>query len=312
MTKPTDSPKRFLNFPLVMLARTITDTEAALGAIALFAIAEYANHCQPDAEDALVQAMYCRSQRPGEALSRDVENLLARGDVDDLTEAIPEHFIGGGDTDSFVDNVRESIDMDGIELSPHEADALRRWCGLRRSAKYFNRTISDYDGIQRTHTREWKACRKHEAAHGALVWCSVPADYAFEVIDNPTSTALPMFRAVAACRSLIGRHSYTGTTKSMIRCRMIGAKSERAANELCEAHEEIGEEYSRLLRRRQFDNLLTDAAARGFITKVGMARRIYLSTQAQTPKELAAMVDAAKHRYRYREAERAAREALRQ
>ena len=121
---------------------------------------------------------------------------------------------------------------------------------------------------------------------------------------------LPVFRAVAALRSIIGRHRFTGTTKAMISARMIGAKSKAVADHLCDKGDAIQEEFERLQRRRQFDNLLTDVACRGFVVKVGMARRIYLSTEAESPAHLAEMVNKSKRRHAYLQQERAAREAM--
>jgi len=292
-----------------MLADTITTPDAALSEIACFAIVEYAKHCRPDdPTEALIQAAYVKSQRPGELLPVAVERVMCREDIDELAATVPEYFGGTGDGSAFIDNATESINMDGITLDADEAESLLRWVSVCRSASYFNRVVNNHEGIERSHARTWKRCKKHASQFGPMVWCSVPADFAFEVIDGKKDLA--MFRAVAACRSIIGRHRYTGTTKAMIRCRMIGAKSQAAADALCKTSDTIRDEFDRLGRRRQFDNLLTDAACRGFITKVGMARRIYLSTTATSPDELAKMVVEAKRRRRYLEAEKQARRAM--
>lgn len=313
MTTPTDPNKRFLNFPLVLLAETITDPWNALERIACFAVTEYGNrNCQPEANDALIQAMYCESQRTNEPLPSDVEQVLRREDVDALVGAIPEHFGGGGDTSEFIDSVRESIGEYDIELNDDESDALTRWCKLRRAVDFFGRTICNADHIHRCHADALSRCEEHKKSFKPLVWCSVPAQYLWEIKDQERLKDLPILRAVAALRSIIGKHHFTGTTKAMIYARMIGAKSEAAANHLCSRSDSIRTEYKRLQRRRQFDNLLTDVACRGFVVKIGMARRIYLSTDAESPKHLAEMVKESKRRRAYRAEERAARESIRQ
>ncbi|MFC1452604.1 hypothetical protein ACFLSJ_04580 [Verrucomicrobiota bacterium] len=309
MNYTRDSTKRFLNFPLVMLSKTITAPDATLSDIGAFCLLEYAVYCEPKAADALVQACYVASRRPGETLPPDVERILCRQDVDDITGALPECF-ADDDGGKFVENVGDLIETDHIELDTDEREALTRWCGLRRAAAFFGRSVLDVVELRRQHKRVQRICHEHEREFPPLCWCSVPADFAFEAEESRRD--LDIFRCVAACRSLIGRHRFTGTTKAMIRCRMIGAKSGKAAEALC-GNDHIRAEYERLGRRRQFDNVLTDVACRGFLSKVGMDRRIYMSTEAQSPQDLVGMVGMfkkAKRRREYRKKERAARASM--
>jgi hypothetical protein len=297
MMKSTTPDKRFLNFPLIMLTKTITEPEKGLHEIICYAIGNYAEKCRPDdPAEALVQAMYVASQRPSEHLPDAVRDILAREDVDSVVEALPENFVGAdGSGADFIAGCHEMIEDADIQLDSHEAENLIGWLSWRRAAEYFNRTINNYSGCQNQHDQAAVEIAEHEAQFPPLVWCSVPADYAFEVMEH--GRGLDLFRCVAACRSIIGRHRFTGTTKTMIRYRMIGAKSKAAASELLQV-EAIRKEYDRLSTRYQFDKTLDsiDRERRGFITKIGVARRIWLSTKARSHKELAGWINEHRHR----------------
>ena len=83
MKPRSNTTKRFLNFPLMMLADTITEPFDGLHTIAAFAIAEYGNRFEVTPDDALVQAMYVHSQRPDEFLPLEVACILSRDDIAD-------------------------------------------------------------------------------------------------------------------------------------------------------------------------------------------------------------------------------------
>lgn len=99
-----------------------------------------------------------------------------------------------------------------------------------------------------------------------------------------------LFRCVVVVRSLVGSKDFTGTTKDMIRARMIGGKSPSVADALASKSEPLRDELDALGSRKRFDRILTEGAVRKFYGKSGAGRRVYLSITAKDPADLSAMV----------------------
>jgi len=292
-----------------MLAETIADPKRGLTAIACFAFAEYAKHCERDFESAFAQTAYlARSQNA--VLPKAVRAFLARRDVAELVEAISQEAWGPGAGDypaGAADMVRDYPP----ETTDRERQAVVSFVALRDAAHFFGRKITDYDAVMQSAARSRQAVSEHESRHGKDATASVPADYFFEVLDNkPTLDDMRILRVVAAVRSLVGAKSVCGSTKAMIAARMIGAKSPVVAADMAAKSPAIAAELAALSSRKRFDRIFTTAAARGFFGKCGMGRRVYLSIEHKDPVALASCVKTRFDRLtEYKERERTARAA---
>ena len=302
-----EKQRRFVNYPISMLAETIADPKRGLTAIACFAFAEYAKHCERDFESAFAQMAYlARSQNA--VLPKAVRAFLARRDVAELAEEIDEEAWGAGDYPAgAADMVRDYPP----ETTDRERQAVVSFVALRDAAHFFGRKITDYDAVMQSAARSRQAVSEHETRHGKDATASVPADYFFEVLDNrPTLDDMRILRVVAAARSLVGAKSVCGSTKAMIAARMVGAKSPVVAADMAARSPAIASELAALSSRKRFDRIFTTAATRGFFGKVGMGRRVYVSTEDKDPVALAGRVRTRFDRLtEYRERERAARAA---
>ena len=305
----SDKQSRFVNYPISMLAETIADPKRGLTAIACFAFAEYAKHCERDFESAFAQTAYlARSQNA--VLPKAVRAFLARRDVAELVEAISQEAWGPGAGDypaGAADMVRDYPP----ETTDRERQAVVSFVALRDAAHFFGRKITDYDAVTQSAARSRQAVSEHETRHGKDATASVPADYFFEVLDSqPTLDDMRILRVVAAVRSLVGAKSVCGSTKAMIAARMIGAKSPVVAADMAAKSPAIAAELAALSSRKRFDRIFTTAAARGFFGKCGMGRRVYLSIEHKDPVALASCVKTRFDRLtEYKERERTARAA---
>ncbi len=269
----TTTDKRYVNFPVKLLASTINDPARGLHNIASFALVEYAGHCPPeDTLAALVQLAYVATQRPSEHLPEDMAAIVEHHELDCVTDAWCN---ADGDGAAFVENARDILG--GVKLSARETSALANWYALSTAASYFNRRISDHQAIRKTHRRIRQELDKHEAEHGPLAWCSVPARFFYEVHDEGRDVNL--FRMVGAVRSIVGRHEVVGTTRHLIWARMLGAKTQAIAGRMAAEDEAIATERARGTRKR-FDLLMKKAIKRGFVAKKADPgfQRMYLST----------------------------------
>jgi len=106
-----DSDKKFLNFPLCLLAQTITDPRQGMNAISNTSISTFARHCRRAWQASLVQAAYVATRRrtSSEHVSAAVGAILARPDVSDWVESIEDSFFGGNEG-GFETRAIESLD----------------------------------------------------------------------------------------------------------------------------------------------------------------------------------------------------------
>lgn len=280
---------RFINFPLNMLSQTIAEPKRGLNAIADYAIATFSAHCARDFEKAFAQVAYVARSKKA-VLPEHVMALMARHEIRDLVEAIHENAWGAGDYPAGAADLLQDL-LPESAISEQERQAVISFVALRDAAAFFGRGVADYDGLALSAQRSRQTIEEHETAHGKTVYASVRADYFFELLDNePTLDDLRVFRTVAAVRSLVGKKAFTGVTKDMLRARMIGGKSPSVAASLAQGTPELKAELDALQSRKRIDRVLTLGAVRGFYGKVGLGRRVYVSTSAKDPDVLADMV----------------------
>jgi len=272
-----------------MLANTYTDPDNGMSDISQFAISEFARHCKRDYKDALVQAVYQAQRHPDRAFPSDVRTIMSRGDVADYAETAAGE--AWGDCSEFATGALEMLEDLEIELNEHEQAALVSWLAIRDAAHFFKRRILNFDAVQTRVKQSEKEINIHAREHGALVSASCPADYFFETLEKTTDPeVMRLFRCVVAVRSLVGSKDFTGTTKDMIRARMVGAKSPAVAEVIASNSEPVRDELDALSSRKRFDRILTEGAVRKFYGKFGAGRRVYLSLSVKDPAELSAMV----------------------
>jgi len=303
---------QFLNFPLGLIAGTITDPAGGLSVIASYAFAAYAERCGRDFPAAFSQTLYLATRGRKTIFPDVMRAFLERNDVRALAE-VTATLWAEGDAD-FASNAADAVKdalAGGLAITDRERQAVVSFVALRDAAHFFGRILTDYDAATQSVARSRQAVSEHESRHGKDATASVPADYFFEVLDNkPTLDDMRVFRCVAAARSLVGKKHFVGVTKDMLRARMIGGKSPSVAASLAQGAPELKAELDELQSRKRFDRLLTLAASRGFFGKFGKGRRIYLSTEDKDPVALAGRVRTRFDRLtEYRERERTARAA---
>ncbi|MBU0676921.1 MAG: hypothetical protein KJ626_02300 [Verrucomicrobia bacterium] len=285
----TNSDKRYINFPLFMLANTPANPQRGIQRIANYVLWKYARSCRRDPEAALIQLAYTVSRGDRTSLPMDVKDLLVRDDVVEFSEASSDAFI---EPDGFEVGMKEMLEADPIELDEYEQTALVDWLALRDAGSFFDRRINDYDSIALEGNCTQRELEAYAARTGPLAYASVPASYFFEVYDSTKDIeTMRLFRCVAAVRSLVGKKRFAGTVKDMLRARMMGAKSTGCLSSLDENCEALHAEYEELKSRYRFDRILREGAVRGFYVKLGLGRRVYLSLKAKDPNDLAAMLN---------------------
>jgi len=286
----SENPK-FLNFPLSLLAGTITDPASGLAAISSHVFVSFAENCTRDFEAAFVQLAYLATRNYKTLFPCTIKAFLERADVGEVVEGIEEAWTGDGDFIAGAEGLVHFALLHGLPVTDHEEQAVIKFVALRDAAAFFGRSILDFDLVTKKAATAQRSVSEHEAQHGKDALASVPRDFFFDVKDSgKTTDNMRLFRCVCAVRSLVGKKTFTGVTKDMLRSRMVGAKSPSAAHELARNNSILAEELDALGSRKRFDRILTLGAVRGFYGKIGVGRRIYLSTKIKDPVALMARV----------------------
>lgn len=325
----TKTDKRFLNFPLSMLSRTITDPKDGLNKILDYAIVDYSRHCRRTWKQAFAQIVYCRCRNKDVGFSAKVDKLLRRPDVKDFlggdTEGgsvVGDCFAAGGYNphDGAHSRMIEAIDDSGIEFNDAEQAAIVDCMAVIDAAHYLGFTVGSIDGINEGASKSRLDLEAFQREHGHDASASIPVEYFKDILnivrkpDNERNTAAEMrlFRMVAAVRSLIGEKTMTGTTKDMLRARCIGGKSPKVASAILKKSPELISESNELKSRWKFDKVLNEGSTRGFYTNVGMYCRIFLSTENNAAKKMVeAIVKAHTKKAVYANKQQAIRQAVR-
>jgi hypothetical protein len=183
------------------------------------------------------------------------------------------------------------LEETGTELTEHEKADLVAWDSLRHAAQFFGWVLCDPDGIHASAAAADSFVARHQSETGSLAQTSVAVNFFIETSKRATDPeAMRLFRMVCAVRSLVGKKRFTGTTKDMLRSRTVGGKSPSVASDLAETDPAIQAELDALQSRYRFDRTCREGAVRGFYTKLGAGRRIYLSLTASDPESLGKMV----------------------
>ena len=295
---------RYVNFPLVLLSTTYADAKAGLSMIAFYALATYARNRRRTPLDALVQLAYHLLRSPKNDLPKAVRKIAERPVVADVLTSMEGFF---GAPEGFVESAKAFLEDCRLGLSPADGEALVDWLALRDAASFHQCRITGYDLVIGTAQRAGRIVLAHEYDNGRDAPASLPSNYFLEVCNsNPTLEDMRLLRMVAAVRSLVGAKRFTGSTKDMIRARMLGGKSPAVARGLVERNPDLRAEHEAMQSRYRFDRIIDDGAVRGFYQKVGAGRRVYLSTAAKDPAELHRMIQkkpALRKAYRLRERE---------
>ena len=124
-------------------------------------------------------------------------------------------------------------------------------------------------------------------------YVSMKTDFLLEYSGKLHSESeIMLFTTFAGIKSIIGNSEYAGTTREMIICRMFGASNQQALAEVLK-DEYTKTVYDKYSKRYQFEKLLDELVARGFIqSKIGWNRRTYVSCKLDYTQLTNAIKDA--------------------
>lgn len=182
------------------------------------------------------------------------------------------------------------------------------------------RLVGDIPAILRSSYEMLKLVAKHETTYNKDPSVMLKTGLMFDYYKNEKSfNDLILFASYAAIRSIIGNKDFAGTTKKMIVCRMIGAKSDKVLNDFLKI-KELKVIHDKYMKRYWFDKLIAELLKRGFLQskmalKIGLKSRIYLSCKLdynELPSAIATHWKALKGNNKLKDLKDKEREAMRQ
>ncbi len=292
-------------------------------AIMSYCFSSLSERCITNHRTALAQAIYVQHREPNVIFPPDVNRIMWRDEIREFAKtAIGENW---GDGTEFVKNTAYDIELseDGfgvdaqgaydtdtkIKLSEDDKAALVTFDAWRRAADLLEIRILSYPAHYGLAKSAGAAIRAHEAEFGSLAFASVDAAYFRDCrkrADDPD--AMRLFRFVCAVRSLIGKKRIVGTTKDMLRARIIGAKNKDVASRMIGRDIDLLAGHEDMKSRKRFDRICDLGATRKFYGKFGKFPFINFSLELTTPAAIRDLLTAKKEkRTAYRRAEQAAR-----
>jgi len=139
------------------------------------------------------------------------------------------------------------------------------------------------------------------------IYTSVRKDMVSDAYQGLMSVDL--FRLNASIKSIIGRRNFNATTKNVIVMRMIGAKSNAVLQEMLR-EEAVRLEYNNLMVRYRFDKLIDKWLYAGFGSKIGVKRKLFVSTKYSTDELRDAIITRITKRVDVKNAEAQARRLI--
>lgn len=278
---------RYLNFPLVMLAGTITEPER-IHSVMTAAIDNFARTAKPRAwQEALVQLAYL-ANRGAESFTAAATAVMKREPIAELIADAADALNESG-AEVFREFALAEIEERDIELPEQDRAAIAEAVALHDAAHFFNQRPCAPFEASRARLRQEIAW--HEAEYGPLVFASCPLSFYEDTLRQSANVeAMRVWRLTCAMRSIVGtKATARATNKGMIAARACGAKTPAVAASMAADNPAIATELEALQSRKRIDRLLAVVGKRGLVTSLGVATRrcIYISTRIKSPRAMA-------------------------
>ncbi|PCH67848.1 MAG: hypothetical protein COC01_04960 [Bacteroidetes bacterium] len=172
------------------------------------------------------------------------------------------------------------IDYSIVDLAKKKyADISGLHSQIHYAAEFLNVNIGSIDDMIEQYEQAETLIRAHEGKYGTDPYLGIGTSLLFEFRDKQNHNETELLCALIAIRSLIGQRKFTGTYKSVILMRMIGAKSKKALKK-CLQQKTLKLVHNKYSKRYQMDKLIAKLVNRKFIqSKISFNRQIFFSTK---------------------------------
>lgn len=278
----------YLQFPLCLLRETYNDPVRGINLMICYGIIYFALKQKYTLRDAARQIVY-DWYRDRDTLDGNSINIIKKAiDRDEFTE--DEDYNGfSGDTFTPDNNIEEMLALFSKHVNLKNRAIFNYH--VHTACQVLNIDMHSLADTFSMYREANKIKEAFEAEYGPDAMPHCKTDILFNFRDNPAE--INLFRAFIGCSSLIGQRIFTGTHKTVILSRMIGAKSNKVLDEFMDMNTVPTYEYYK--HRNHFGKLMDELAERHFIMTLTSKHKsiIYISKWME-PEELAALIRAAK------------------
>lgn len=276
MTKLIKNTKYF-NFPLCFL-QMIDNENQALNKICNWAIVKYSKTIDYDTTAVAKQIVYMFYRQRDNLLyqiEKKINEMIENEDFIIDEDYNGFNFDGGnfepenGEVEALVKEFKED---------PEFKDYCFKQCQYMQVKNILNLDIKkgSIENAFEIFKELNSFLNEFERTNGGDVWTSVKTTYLFDARDG--QLPVDLFRLVCAVKSIIGKRNFNKTYKKIILSRMFGAKKEHLIPP------ENKDEYNKLSRRRQWNNLIDKAEQRNLLTFIPANRGYFVSIKYSDEK----------------------------
>jgi hypothetical protein len=275
--------QKYVQFPLCWLQEIALKPKDSIDKVISYGMMRYATKKEYSLIDVARQVYYDWLHNN---LDSDLDNKLCRLEQQDkLIKDTDYNGFSNGAFDCEYINDLESLLKDDSEL---KKDCIIHY-QLHLARQHLNIKGGNLEIIKQEYNKVTTHLNKHEQMNGKQPFPSIGLSLLFSFRNNPENIELLL--AYVSIKSLIGRNEFGITTKDAIIMRMIGAKNKEALQEACK-NNILNNIYNTYIKRYRIDKLLDTLQLKGFIkSKIGMFRRIYISTQLDYQQLEAAIIN---------------------
>ena len=278
----------YLQFPLCLLRETYDDPVHGINLMICYGIIYYALKQKYTLRDAARQMVYDWYRDRDKLDATTLKQINKAIDREEFYE--DEDYNGfSGDTFEPDDNIDQMLSL--FDKYPEVKNRAIFNYHLHTACQVLDIDVHSLADTFAMYREANKIKEAFEAEHGPDAMPHCKTDILFDFRGNPSE--IDLFRAFIGCSSLIGQRVFTGTHKTVILSRMLGAKSNQVLNEFMDAKTIPTYEY--YMNRKHFVKLMDRLAEHHFI--MSLTRKhvgvIYISKWME-PEDLAERIVAAK------------------
>lgn len=274
----TQKEYRYLNIPLYFLQLRNKENILPISNIIGWATINFAKNIKYDEQAVMKQTIYCYYRR-----RKDISNNIYW----QITDAVEKGLIaidvdyygfsGSQFNPDFELETFEPIFNDNKEFKNECIANYQFNIALKNSG-----LIADFENCYSDYIQLNKELIAYENKNGKDIYVSIKSSYLIDAMNG--IIPLNMFSFIVAIKSLIQKRNYYKTTKNVIIRRMFGCKTNEIFIQYRNTNIFIEPIIENIIKRYQFDKLITQTQGRGFFTYIPAGRGYFITTRYDIDK----------------------------
>ena len=269
---------RYLYIPLSFLQLRNKKNQLPIDKITGWAIINFARNINYDLKSVMNQTLYCyyrKSNNISNNIYLQIEDAIENGTL--IIDEDYNGFSGSKFNPEYEMETFEPIFNDNKEFKNECIANYQFNIALKNSG-----LIADFENCYSDYIQLNKELIAYENKNGKDIYVSIKSSYLIDAMNG--IIPLNMFSFIVAIKSLIQKRNYYKTTKNVIIRRMFGCKTNEIFIQYRNTNIFIEPVIENIIKRYQFDKLITQTQGRGFFTYIPAGRGYFISTRYEIDK----------------------------